>query len=283
MKFYSESLKEVVTVNSLVTSNAKLEKSIVGMDIKIVGVALSPFSASGIGNTCPAATTGCVLSCVLKTAGRAAMPTVQLAARNRTAVFFDNRELFFGLLEIELGKELLLAQSQKMQLGFRFNVASDLPIEQMRSSVLAIANMNYDYTAIYHRALRSLAWSHNYHLTYSVKETTPLERVETILANGGNVAIVVDSTYNPQHKKFGVLPSYVTIGNRDYQTVDGDVHDLRRREIDGAGVVVLLRAKGHNKAKEHARRLGFAKSLGECGKQIDSQLTIGEYSVRLEF
>lgn len=284
MRYYSLALGEEITVNSITGTNAKLEKKVGDLLIKIFGISLSPANSSGIANLCGAKSEGCEASCVLVTAGRAAMRTVQLAARNRTALFFDNRELFWGLVEIELGKHLIECQFAGAELGFRANVAQDnLLIETMRPNLLNYGKYNYDYTAIYQRALRSLSWAHNYQLTFSVKETTPVERVETILANNGNVAIVVDSTYNPQHKKFGVLPSYVTIGNRDYKTVDGDVHDLRRREIDGSGVVVLLRAKGHNRAKEHARKLGFAKSLGDSGKLIDNQLTIGDYGVRLEF
>lgn len=284
MRYLSAVLGEEITINSITGTNAKLEKKVGDLLVRIYGISLSPANSSGIANLCGAKSDGCEASCVLVTAGRAAMPNTQRAARNRTALFFDNRELFWGLVEIELGKHLIESQFAGAELGFRANVAQDnLLIETMRPNLLSYGRYNYDYTAIYQRALRSLSWAHNYQLTFSVKETTPVERVETILASGGNVAIVVDSVYNPQHKKYGVLPNVVTIGNREYKTVDGDVHDLRRREIDGSGVVVLLRAKGHNKAKEHARRLGFAKSLGEHGRQIDKQLTIGGYGVRLEF
>ncbi len=281
MKYFSESLGEYVSISSLVTSNAKLQKDIVGVAARVVGVALSPHKSSGLGNLCSGASIGCIKSCVLQTAGRAAMPTVQRAARNRTALFFDDRELFFGLIAIELGKHRLLADAANEKLGFRGNIASDLPWENMKPELFAISDYNYDYTAVYSRALRSVEWSHNYHLTFSVKETTSQERVTTLLDAGCNVAMVVDTTYNPQHRKFGVLPNYVTIGDKDYRTVDGDVHDLRRREIDGSGVVVLLRAKGHNAAKHHARTIGFAKKIGDHG--IADTLTIGNYGCRIEF
>lgn len=281
MKYFSYSLNEEIVINELVTFNAKLEKEVVGINARLVGVALSPHKSSGIGNLCGGASDGCIDSCVLKTAGRAAMPTVQRAARNRTALFFDNRELFFGLVAIELGKHKIIAHASDALLGFRFNVASDLPVETLRPELLTVADMNWDYTAVYQRALRSLEWNHNYHLTLSVKETTSVDRVQTMLNRGGNVAVVVDALYNPQHKKFAVLPSVVTIGNSEYQTVDGDVHDLRRREVDGASKVVLLRAKGNNNAKHHARKVGFAKNIGEY--PISDKLSLGEYGVRLEF
>jgi hypothetical protein len=105
------------------------------------------------------------------------MPNVIRAARNRTALFFDNRELFYQLLRMELGVQCALAHAEGKRLAFRGNTASDLPIESLCSDALTIADMNYDYTAIYSRAMKSLAWAYNYHLTFSVKENTPLAKV----------------------------------------------------------------------------------------------------------
>lgn len=261
MRYYSESLKEHINIGSLLSSNAKLQKMNDEMSVSIVGLTLSPYDSSGLGNLCPSASEGCVSSCVLRYAGRAAMPVTQKAARNRTALFFDNRQLFYGLLEIELAQAKTIASANNQKLAFRANVASDLPIEKLSAQVLTIADYNYDYSAIHARVMRSLSWTHNYQLTYSVKETTTATQARLVLDYGGNIAIVVDSRYNPQHKKFGLLPSWVEIGGREFQVVDGDKHDIRRTEFDGQGVVIMLRAKGSNAARSHAKRLGFAKKL----------------------
>lgn len=283
LSYYSGVLNEQITINSLLSSNAKLLKSVGALNIRIVGLALSPANSSGIGNLCGGKSAGCEASCVLVTAGRAAMPTTQRAAQKRTALFFDNRALFWDLLEIELGQQFAIAKSDGFELGMRFNVASDnVLVETMRPQLLGIADRNYDYTAIYKRALRSLEWNHNYHLTFSVKEYTPVEKVRTILDNGGNVAVVIDTTYNPQHKKYGALPSHVEIGGKVYATVDGDIHDLRRREVDGSGVVVLLRTKGHNRAKSFARQVNFAKSIGKLSGVIADTPTTIDRTIKLD-
>jgi hypothetical protein len=85
--------------------------------------------------------------------------------------------------------------------------------------------------------------------------------------------------YTPSHKKFGVLPECVAIGGREYRTVDGDVHDVRRREIDGAGVVVLLRSKGKRAARAYAKKSGFAKRLDGFAGGITSTLAIARDTV----
>ena len=118
--------------------------------------------------------------------------------------------------------------------------------------------------------MRSLAWDLDYQLTFSIKETTRVANALAVLQSGGNVACVVDVPYHAQTKKFGILPSVVSIGGKEFQTIDGDIHDVRRREIDGSGKVILLRLKGTNKAKADARKLGFAKPLPSFG--VSSQL-----------
>ena len=177
--------------------------------------------------------------------------------------FFEHQSAFFGLLRAELGTELVRAQIAGEKLYFRPNESSDIPWE--RFDEFPWLTSCYDYSAIHGRVLKSLAWDFDYHLTLSIKETTTVAQAKSVLDNGGNVACVVDTVYNPQSKKYGILPSVVSIGGKEFETVDGDVHDLRRREIDGNGKVILLRLKGTNKAKQMARDLGFAKSIENYG------------------
>ena len=262
MKFYSTTKNTELSFSDLLSTNSKLEKSVTGHSVKIVGLPLAPSNESGR-NVCQHSTEACRQACVTWYAGRKVTAIVRKAMVARTMFFFEFQSAFFGLLRAELGTELVRAQLANEQLYFRPNESSDLPWE--RFDEFPWMTPCYDYSAIHSRVLKSLAWDFDYQLTLSIKETTTAVQARTVLDNGGNVAAVVDTTYNPQSKKFGVLPNVVSIGGKDYQTVDGDVHDLRRREIDGCGKVILLRLKGTNKAKQSARDLGFAKTIEDNG------------------
>jgi len=262
MKFFSTVKNAELSFTDLITTNAKLEKIVAGHISRIVGLPLAPSKASGL-NVCKNSTAACREACVTWFSGRKVQQAVRKAAIARTMFFFEHQQAFFGLLRAELGIELAKAQMAGEKLYFRPNESSDIPWE--RFEAFPWMTSCYDYSAIYSRVLKSLAWDFDYQLTLSVKETTTVAQARAVLDNGGNIACVVDTTYNPQSKRFGVLPSVVSIGGRDYQTVDGDVHDLRRREIDGTGKVVLLRLKGTNAAKHEARSLGFAKAIENYG------------------
>lgn len=269
MKFFSTVKNAELGFTDLVCTNAKLDKLVAGHASRIVGLPLAPSRASGR-NVCQGATDACIDACVTWFSGRKVMPIVQAAAIARTMFFFEHQDAFFGLLRAELGVELCKAQLAGEKLYFRPNESSDIPWERFERFPWMTAC--YDYSAIHSRVMRSLGWNLDYQLTLSIKETTTVSQARSVLDNGGNVACVVDTVYNPQQRKFGILPSVVSIGGKDYGTVDGDVHDLRRREIDGCGKVVLLRLKGTNKAKQHARELGFAKRIENNG--IANSLTM---------
>lgn len=262
MKFFSTVKNTELSFGDLLSTNSKLEKSVTGHSVKIVGLPLAPSGESGR-NVCQHSTDACRKACVTWYAGRKVQAIVRKAMVARTMFFFEHQSAFFGLLRAELGTELVKAQLANEQLYFRPNESSDLPWERFEE--MPWMTPCYDYSAIVSRVLKSLAWDLDYHLTLSIKETTTVAQARSVLDNGGNVACVVDTVYNPQSKKFGILPSVVSIGGKEYQTVDGDIHDLRRREIDGCGRVVLLRLKGTNAAKKYARELGFAKAIENHG------------------
>jgi hypothetical protein len=262
MKFYSTVKNTEISFSDLISTNSKLDKLVAGHASKIVGLPLAPSGSSGR-NVCQHSTEACRAACVTWFSGRKVMASVRNAAIARTMFFFEHQSAFFGLLRAELGIELAKAQMANERLYFRPNESSDIPWE--RFEAFPWMTSCYDYSAIHSRVLKSLAWDLDYQLTLSVKETTTVAQARAVLDNGGNVACVVDTAYNPQSKKFGILPSVVSIGGKEYQTVDGDLHDLRRREIDGVGKVVLLRLKGTNKAKHEARRMGFAKPIENYG------------------
>jgi len=262
MKFYSTVKNTELSFTDLISTNSKLDKAVTGHASKIVGLPLAPSGSSGR-NVCQHSTDACRAACVTWFSGRKVQQAVRKAAIARTMFFFEHQLAFFGLLRAELGIELAKAQMVGDRLYFRPNESSDIPWE--RFSDFPWMTACYDYSAIHGRVLKSLAWDLDYQLTLSIKETTTVTQARSVLDNGGNVACVVDTVYDPQQRKFGILPSVVSIGGKEYQTVDGDVHDLRRREIDGCGNVVLLRLKGTNAAKHQARSLGFAKSIDSLG------------------
>lgn len=59
-------------------------------------------------------------------------------------------------------------------------------------------------------------------------------------------------------KKFGYLPQTVTIRGKEYNVVDGDLHDIRTPDFDGRGNIIGLRLKGMNKTRKIAIQSGFA-------------------------
>lgn len=284
--YKSEMLNETIKISSLLATNEKLEKSDESVaDYSITGLTLSPHRSSGVANLCSHASDGCVNACVLQFAGRRVMESVRKASRNRTALFFDNRDLFESLLLLELSAEGIKSKYHGKKLLARLNVASDLPWERLVPKLFTLDSVHrfYDYTAIHKRAMASLTWGLPYDLTYSVKEHTTIAQTRSILDNGGNVAIVVDAVYQPAQKKYGCLPRWIQIGDGEYETVDGDIHDVRIREIDGNGKVILLRNKGTNKAKQYALQSGFAKGLDGIGHIVADRPTTIDGMVRLEW
>lgn len=257
MRFFSAVQGKTMSFSSLLSTNAKLGKS-AGSGARMVGMPLAPSRASGR-NVCAGATDACRQACVTWFAGRKVMSSVRQACIARTLFFFEHQSAFFSLLGAELQAEAVSASAEGDKLFFRPNESSDIPWE--RFGAFPWLCPCYDYCAFASRVLQSLEWSHDYHLTLSVKETTTLADVRRVLDAGGNVAAVVDVDYCPQRGRIGSIPATIKVGRKSFPTVDGDAHDLRRREVDGCGKVVLLRLKGTNEAKAHARALGFAKDI----------------------
>jgi hypothetical protein len=268
VSFYSKTLSKEVSFSQLITTNTKLEKrGEIVRDIVVKGLSFAPANASGV-ELCGYRSKGCSLACVTWFAGRKVMPMVRDAAIARSLFWFEYSDLFFEMLSAELSKLVVETKLDDGELYFRPNESSD--VDWSADSRFPWVAKCYDYCASFVRVMRSLAWHLNYQLTFSIKETTRTTNALAVLENGGNIACVVDVSYNAQQKKFGILPSVVSIGGKEFETVDGDVHDVRRREIDGSGKVVLLRLKGTNQAKSDARKLGFAKSISDLG--VSSQL-----------
>jgi hypothetical protein len=223
---------------------------------------LAPASIAGVGNLCPNATAGCKAAC-LYSAGRGAFNSVQTARIAKTKRFHSDRAAFMAELVADIAALVRKAKRSGMTPVVRLNGTSDLPWENITvrccdsptCSNGAMPNIMaqfpdvqfYDYTKSARRALAHARGEMpaNYHLTFSRSECNEADAL-TVLAAGGNVAVVFDTP------KTGTLPRFW----RGYRVLDGDTSDLRFadprgdrepfgvRAGNGNGYVVGLKAKG---------------------------------------
>lgn len=240
----------------LLSTNAKLEKRN-GQQFLIAGLSLAPH---GIGDyqVCPEATAGCKSACVLWFTGRTVMPMTRNAMKRRKNLFFENRELFLDQLRHDIAKHIRLANMAQVKTAVRLNVASDLDWSQFVTEFPQVSF--YDYTKVKSRTLDE-NWPANYQLTYSLNERSRWQTTRAILERGKNVAAVFSTRYHPQSGRIDALPDSYRLNNREYQVIDGDVHDVRLQELDGSGVIVGLRFKGSLKRRAQAIKNGFCLAV----------------------
>ncbi|QAY10610.1 hypothetical protein SEA_PHONTBONNE_88 [Mycobacterium phage Phontbonne] len=202
------------------------------------------FGLSGGINLCPMASKGCAAAC-LSRSGQSGMPAQQRAQAVRTA-FLLSHPVEAGLL---IGAEIRSALRRHGRINLRLNTTSDIRWELiapgMVSKLSQAGVLMYDYTAW---SPRDRAESSDYSLTYSAKEPshTSDEYLQGILANGGNVAMPFTT------RRGEALPEEWN----GYRVIDGDESDERRN--DPRGVVVGLRAKGHEWKKDNTA--GFIRA-----------------------
>jgi hypothetical protein len=202
------------------------------------------FGLSGAWNLCPMASRGCAAAC-LSRSGQSGMPAQQRAQAVRTAFLLSYpREA--GLI---IGAELRAAVRRNGRINLRLNTTSDIRWEIIAPGMVAALSAAgvqlYDYTA-WSPAKRVV--SDVYSLTYSAKEPshTPDETLKAILRSGGNVAMPFDTARGKP------LPE----SWHGFSVIDGDESDERR--LDPRGVVVGLRAKGHEWKRDNSA--GFIRS-----------------------
>jgi hypothetical protein len=268
-------------VTSILSSNAKIEKTPEGVPIVNSGISLAPAKRSGVRNACKSATAGCVAACVLWFAGRTVTAVVRAAAIARTMLLHFSPAVFHARLDSEIDAQERAADAIGARSFVRPNAASD---EDYGPAIAARHPRTtfYDYSKVRQRIRDYLAgkFPPNYHVSYSVHEHSEYRDVAEFLSNGGNVVVVVDSYYWGPSKRYGTLPAAVTFTGPDGSTVtvpaiDGDVADPRTPEFDGRGNCVVLRLKSQsNRVKENARKTGFARWFEFGGK---------EFSQRFEF
>jgi hypothetical protein len=217
-------------------ANAKLAKGSRAQYYNM-GLHLAPYTLSGVGNTCPKATAGCISSC-LNRAGHGGMTNlitgvnrVQDARIRKTRLFYSDRQAFLLLLVDDINKAIKVSAKKGLTLAVRLNLTSDISWEKFKldSSGQTLFDMFpnvqfYDYSKVLGRKFQHIP---NYHLTFSRAESNDADVLKAI-EQGYNVAVVFEKT----------LPeSYMGL-----KVIDGDSSDLRF--LDAPNSIVGLKAKG---------------------------------------
>lgn len=265
-------------VSSILSSNAKIEKTPAGVPIVNSGISLAPAKRSGARNVCPAATAGCIAACVLWFAGRTVTAVVRGAAIARTMLLHFAPAVFHARLDREIDAQERAADASGARSFVRPNAASD---EDYGPAIAARhpRTTMYDYTKVRQRVRDYIAgrFPANYHVSYSVHENSTFADVAEFLRGGANVVVVVDSYYWGPSKRFGTLPAAVEFRGPNGESltvgaVDGDVADIRTPEFDGRGNAVCLRLKSQSsRVKENARKTGFARWFEFGGREFSAR------------
>jgi hypothetical protein len=157
----------------------------------------------------------------------------------RTRFMFERWDMFRALLAVELSSFIRASSEAGYIPAVRLNGTSDIVWERKYPDLFAQFPVQfYDYTKIGQRFAPSWNLPANYHLTFSRAESNHVEAAR-VLANGGNVAVVVRGCGIAAHPR--PLPESML----GAPVLDGDLHDLRF--LDGqrpGGQVIGLRAKG---------------------------------------
>lgn len=217
-----------------------------------LSLALAPANTAGVGNLCPMSTPAC-RECCIRYTGLMLLPKAQFAGEHRTRFMAENPSAAWSLAFWEVQRYAL---RHGARVGFRGNAVSDNPIEDVAPWIFdawrdAGADVAaYDYTKLWNRDPRPHP---RYKLTYSASERTTDDDIRAAVADGRNVAVVMD------HGRGGTPPRKF-LGCR---VIDGDRHDYRYG--DPRGVVVALFAKGRAAKLTPGGAGSFVRSI-ESGK-----------------
>jgi hypothetical protein len=253
-------------VRCILSDNTKLRKLPNGGRVINAGVTMAPSKRSGVVNVCPHATAACILVCVLWFAGRTVTRTVREAATKRTRLWHYDSARFYARLHRELVSLAKRAARLDVRAFCRTNVASDIDHpREVYESHPTITFYNYTANVAHAMAYGRGELPANYHVAYSVKESTAFADAVALHRAGVNLVVVFDSYYFGPLHRYGAIPVRVVFRDRttgeefSTATVDGDIHDLRTPEFDGRGVAVALRAKGSKSLRDRAAAMGFIR------------------------
>ena len=251
-------------------SNAKLRKSD-GRGYLLFGLSLRPSDMSGY-DVCSRSGV-CKEDCVLEHAGRGNMPSVRDARTRKTRRLFEDRANFLADLHDDIRRAVASAKRKNLHCAIRLNVASDVPWERLDPTLFDYDATFYDYSKIETRFGSTLP--SNYHLTYSYNEKSDPSMVSDVLQEGGNVAVVCDTIYNPGYK-IGDLPQQW----QGHKVIDGDSHDLRLQEFDGTASIIGLRGKGGKDLVLKSVAKGFIQRTKGGVTDVYRQETGAEYVIQ---
>lgn len=247
----------------LLSANSKLKKA--AGRYRAIGLAMAPWKFAGAGNLCGAASAGCVAACNGLWSGMNVTSSTRFALIGRARLYLEFRALFLEKLREELRAfERLCVRTGRIP-AVRLNVSTDIPWEKIAPGLFAEFRRTrfYDYTA-YAPTVRAILPA-NYEICHSWKENTRFQFVADTIAAGRNIVVPFDSAYAPQRRLFGALPDSVIFQCREsgrrivVRVVNGDRHDIRTRQTDGAGVVVGLHGKSGRGRVDAAVAAGFMR------------------------
>ena len=201
-------------------------------------------------NLCSHASKGCASACLLNTGYGGFMSNVKDGRANKTEYYLADRVKFLQQLAKEITKAEIKHNKKNEKFAIRLNGTTDIRWEKFnifngKNIFELFPNITfYDYTKNPKRMDLNIA---NYHLTFSKSESND-EAVKTVLANGGNVAMVFDK-----------LPTEYM----GYKVINGDESDLRF--LDGDNVIVGLKYKKLTDGTDNnlAFETGFAIRVSE--------------------
>ena len=195
-------------------------------------VYLAPSDLSGY-NVCSMSTMECVKACLhnsghnkIDTSGR-----INKARIEKTKLFFENRNLFMGLLFGEIHKAKAKAKAKGFNFSVRLNGTSDLDVRLFNFNGVNVLNefndvTFYDYTKVLNRFNKIDA--SNYDLTASFSGHNMPQCIDLLSKGIGRVAMVFEGKILP--KTF-----------MNFEVIDGDISDIRYK--DAKGVIVGLKFK----------------------------------------
>lgn len=219
----------------LTTSNHKTQKSEDYGYLTAI-MHLAPAKLSGH-NVCTSASKGCIKAC-LNTAGRGKINSVQEARKNRTKLFFNDRDVFRNQLQSEIQTHIRKAKRLGFEPCIRLNGTSDIKWEEIYPEIFDLGIVVYDYTKHFSRMLEYCKGNlpDNYHLTFSRSENNDDKCLEILRTGRANITAVFGEKIPEKWKRF--------------KTYNADTHDLRFLDPHtgkGGGMVGGLLAKGRAK------------------------------------
>lgn len=269
-------MTKLLTTNAKLTKNAKDVDGFVALareygrkvtkkwakqvvSYSVLGLDMPPLAKGGHGMDCEFFSPACAKLCNGWYTGQKLTSTVRNAMIWRRNLLATKPLVFWEMLDMEIDQHAVRCREHGLSPVFRLNVTNDMDMSQVAKR--HTDKMFYDYCGGVSRINRA-DWPDNYHLTLSYKETHDKHTIREHLERGGNVAIPMAAEYR-RNTKIGVQPVPATFewDGAEFTMVDGDIHDVRRRELDGEGVFVALRFKGSTEERHYASSVGWAQEV----------------------